>query len=408
MNKNFTRKLGTMTLATVLAFGGIVGTVNAAETKEPIITGQPAVVTKNFSVHSKNTMPVETFEFELNPSKEGPEKEGMQAAPDSLVKLKENSLKFGDDKDDQKTIGLSIDAKEAGKPGIYRVKVQEKAGNRKGLTYDDAVRYIDFYVARNKNGELEVKHTVVYKEVKKGDNTEYVKQDGGKVVVNGDEVTSAVTFENMYFQEKDNTGEIKDKTPETKPDPTDPEKPEPYDPKNNNPENVPEEKIPDDENQEYNITVGKRISDDSVDRDETKDFEINVTIKGQEGDKFTLYKIDKDGNETTDPIKPIKLASGSTTTLELKHGEKYKIYGLTYDDTIKVEEVNADKFEKLGELEKPVAVGNLNENILVVNKSKTSTPTGLIQNMAPYAVVLSVALVGGTLYIKAKKEEELA
>lgn len=410
MNKKFTRKLGAMTLATVLAFGGIVGTVNAEEQTTPTISGDkiynnagtPQAIGKKFAVNSKNTMPVETFKFKIEGTttegpvlKYGDKKENtatIKSATADIISLKSNELKFGEGETPviEQAIGLTIDATKAKEgPGIYRAKIREEKGVRKGLTYDTAARYIDLYLAYGEDGKtLEVKNTVVYKEVKddQGKVTEYVKQDDGQTEVEkGKKVNAAVVFKNLYFKSDENT----DKTPK----------------------NVDKKTGDEDENQEYTISVGKEISKESVDRDENREFKINVTLTGQVGDRFTAYKLNTNGeiDETNKTVSEAitKENQGKTITISVKHGEKYKIFGLTKDDKIKAVEQDAkDEFNKTGEIKEDKAISELDKDITIVNTSKSSTPTGLIQNMAPYAVILSVAVIGGTLYVKTKKEKE--
>lgn len=119
--------------------------------------------------------------------------------------------------------------------------------------------------------------------------------------------------------------------------------------------------------------------------DTSKAFNFTVTITGPQGKEYNIVKTDQDGNTTTED-----------NTFTLKHNEFVTIYGISTNDTVSVVE---DSYESAGysttqAVETDATTGDKTETF--TNTKDTTTPTGVIMNIAPY--VLMVALAGGIAF----------
>ena len=345
---NIFKKVSGIALAGTLAVSG-VSSVFAAETS-PAYTGQPTGITKTLQVRDGVAIPNETFNFTVAPTTEGPAKAGMEAAPAGFVSLANNGqIQFGNDESNEKTLGLTFDFSKITKPGIYRVAIAETAGSRQGMTYDEAVRYADFYVVRGENG-FNIANVIV-------SNAEGVKQQGNETQSGN----GFISFTNRYGVNEDGT---------------------------------------DDNSVVQDLVVGKVISKDSVLYEADKEFAFTVSIQGEVGDKFTYNGQTQEITEAGNPV---------TFTVTAKDGETKTISGLTADDTVTVVETDESKtgYTATGEVNQATALSSINDNtVIVTNTSETSVPTGIIENIAPFALAIAAAGIVFFIYFKRDKEEE--
>ncbi len=335
---NIFKKVSGVALAVTLSFS-VFSKAFAAEAQQTPFTSAPSAITKTLTVDDGVYQPAEIFNFAIKGTTDGPQKANITAAPDGFVTLNANSVTFdGSAKGTgSKTIGLSYNTDALSQPGIYRVAISEsipeETNRRDGLTYDDAVRYMDLYVTRNsQTNTLEISNTVVYNE--KGEKVPGTGQAAGN---------QAINFNNEY-----NT---------------------------------------------VSLTVKKQVAGNMGDLDQAFDF--TITIKGTENEKYTYN--DKEAK------------SGESFTVSLKHGQSVVINGLTAKDTITVDEDDkyADQgYTAEGEITAAEEVGSVNKEVEVTNTRDQITPTGLIENIAPFVLAIAAAGVIFFVYFKKDKNEE--
>lgn len=345
---NILRKATGVALAGTLTLGALASNSFAANE----YTGQPTGISKTLEVRDGVQIPNETFHFTVEPATPGETETGKEAAPAGFVSLaNDGNITFGKDTEKTKSLGLNFDYSKISKPGIYRVAISETAGNREGMTYDTAVRNVDLYVTRTADGSLQISNVVVSNE--NGD-----KQDGNQ----GAAGNTAVSFKNRYGVDENG-------------DPTD---------------------------TVSDLKVGKKISNDSVLVENDKEFAFTVTIQGQVGDKYTY---DGKTYEVENADTPVSF------TVTAKNGQTKTISGLTNGDKVTVLETEESKkgYTSSDEIETPKALSDIpDKTVIVTNISESSVPTGIIDNVLPFVLIVVVAGGFAYLYFKKNKKEELA
>ncbi len=144
------------------------------------------------------------------------------------------------------------------------------------------------------------------------------------------------------------------------------------------------------------LTVAKEVQGNGGDQ-EAK-FTFNITINGEDGENYN-YVVN--GGEAK------KASSGQQFTIELAHGESVIINGLTPEDTITVDEADysADGYETKGEVTDD-SMGSEDKTVTVTNTRDQITPTGLIENIAPFILAIAAAGIVFFIYFKKDKNEE--
>lgn len=122
-------------------------------------------------------------------------------------------------------------------------------------------------------------------------------------------------------------------------------------------------------------------------------FTFTITINGAEGE---TYKTNIPGNET--------ITSGQAVNFDLGHEDSVDVYGLSPADTYTVTEDEKD-YTSEGEVEDPTAIGDTEKNIIVTNTKTQTVPTGLYDNIAPFALVIVVAGAFAVIYFKRNRQE---
>ena len=174
-------------------------------------------------------------------------------------------------------------------------------------------------------------------------------------------------------------------------------------------------------------------------RNDSFDFFVTVKPKSKKAvqkdpttgqDIPEMYNVDPVGNSTLgfDALT----ADVESTGFKVKHGDGIHIYGLTVGDEVIIREgkneyvmtvKNTSPADKtyITPITNAVALDNLGNNIgnkgtftlkedgakvEVENKKAFITPTGIVMNVAPYALMLAVAGGMGVVFLNRKKEEE--
>ena len=167
----------------------------------------------------------------------------------------------------------------------------------------------------------------------------------------------------------------------------------------------------------HDIVISKNVEGNLGDK--TRRFKFTVTVTGAEGEKY--YVTDKDGTKLAD------LVSGTAQVYELASFEAIHVKGLSNNDKVKVleEEANTEGYtttvaktkiedtnyteEKEGTVLKgaEVKVTEDGSTITVTNVKNSTTPTGIVMNIAPYAaMILGAGAFAGVFLGKKKSEDE--
>ena len=168
----------------------------------------------------------------------------------------------------------------------------------------------------------------------------------------------------------------------------------------------------------HDVTVKKRIKGGFADTSRT--FNFTVTVESDEqNESFKVEVLDKDGRVT------------DTTFVDDHQGKNFsvsqdsglRIYGLTKDDLVKVHETDGADYVMtvspdadntfIKNIVKPNNNFKTQFNVVkdeakfdVINTKEATTPTGIVMNVAPYAMMLAVAGGLGVVFMNRKKEEE--
>lgn len=229
-------------------------------------------------------------------------------------------------------------------PGIYRFTVTE-SGTVNGVTNDTKnIRYIDVYVVDN-NGALSVSN--------------YILHDGTAAIPGDGEYTDKATgFTNTYATE--------------------------------------------------NVTLTKQVEGNMGDK--SKDFTFTITVTSAGGAKnYTV--------EASDGTEYPAIAAGTPATVYLSDGESVTIKGLSEGDTYKISEEEVSgyttKYTTTGEVSEEATTGNettdlttaTSTSVIFYNISEASTPTGIVMDIAPYALLVVIAAAGCFVFLRKRRED---
>ena len=163
------------------------------------------------------------------------------------------------------------------------------------------------------------------------------------------------------------------------------------------------------------LTVAKYVDGKMANMSES--FAFTVTIDSE--NEVTAYKdtaTDTDGDgviqddEWTLGTNPISLAD-----LTLANNERVHIYGLSKDDTYTISETkyNADGYKttiKVDGSESNIdgeqqTFGTSNAKVEYTNTRTAVSPTGIVMNVAPYALLVVVAAAGCFVFLRKRRED---
>ena len=266
--------------------------------------------------------------------------------------------------------------------GVYEYDMHEIDSKYEGIRY--AASEFKIYVAKLKKADGSTEFTTVIERVKNG---------------KGEAVKSKPTeISNNYGRHNP------PETPDTPPS-TPPEKPNPND-------------------TTHNVVIKKNISGSVANKSEKFKFQVKVDPtdkKGLTANKKEMYHVEAVGGATLG--FPALTAGDFSAEFEVTQDKGIQIFGLTAGDVVTIKEgkntytmtVKADPTQN-GFVTKLVSnsadfIGNFNVEkddavVIVDNNKDVATPTGIVMNVAPYAMMLAVAGGLGVVFMNRKKEEE--
>lgn len=347
----------------------LVATAMLASLAAPAYAAEPAnvTITKTITKDANAYAPATTFEFTVTPWS-GSAAEGalIQAGPEGGVYFSKN----GDDKvytgtigstpqatdvdgtDDTLitagTVGLTVDedVMKAKEPGIYRYEVKETipSPGYDGMTYSTETKYFDVYVTVEDN----VKTVSAY--MFTDESSEDGKDDG--------------IFNNNYT--------AANKT----------------------------------------LKVEKVL--DGTQASPNQEFSFSITINGTDGEQYKIVKTNTSG-AVEDIANVNYLTSGTSATFTLQGGEYITVYGLSANDTYSVSETDYTslgytttiKTDNVVQENAPSSqtISGDDDTVTFINRREASTPTGIVMNVAPYALLVVIAAAGCFVFLRKRRED---
>lgn len=350
-------------VATVPAFAaGAPLTGNA----DPTTGDYTATMTKNLTMAQDVFQPTETFEFTITPFEhaEGVTHEVIQGIPvsdgvENGVTVGTAAFTSSETRTETASITIKVDKSvfddaNAG-AGIYKYTLSENTGDNAYVDYDEAVKYL--YV--------------------------YIKNDGEDIAISGVEV-------------RDKNGE----TTNGKTDKTDSF--------NNAYGTV------DGDEKLHNLTLKKTMSGDAANYNEKFEFTVNIATNDNTNQVYTV----KQGTTTT------TITAGTSETYTLGKDDTVQIIGLREGDTYTITESDVTNGKTgsgytvsvtegadqdgvaNGETEGAITTDSADEVKVTYNNARENvTPTGIVMNIAPYALLVVVAVAGCFVFLRKRNED---
>lgn len=348
-----------LTGAVVVSIAGM--NVSADETGA--IAVEKVDITKNVTTDGNTYKPNTTFEFNVASGEAATDFEGsvVYAGVEGGLRVTKQAI-FKPAQED-KVSGLytekgelSVDVNVFDIPGVYHYVVSETKGSYEGIKYDQSSYDVYVYVYKDANGGKYVGNVI---SVKDG---EIAKEDG-------------IVFTNDYGKDDDN-----DST--------------------------------------HDVTIQKNITGNQANM--SAKYNFDVTINGQDSGEY--YKVVV--KETADSEEVVyAVASGSKQAYTIGHDGTIKIYGLSESDTYTVteQEANTDGYTlTVTEDGKTTATvsktngkdtginGTVAEDgaqVTFTNNKDVTAPTGVIMNIAPYALMVALAGVLAFFFLRRRHSE---
>lgn len=379
LRKNLGRVASTIVATALLAS---VATVPAFAAGEPQFTGSTQAdgnyvvnMTKELHMDVNLYQPTETFEFEVNEYVHGPDEvheviEGIPVSDgkDDGVTVANAAFTTGTTKQTTANVQITVNKAAFSEAGIYKYTLSEKTGTNTNIDYDDSTKYLYVYVKNN----VAMTDVEIYGVVVK----DYTTDDEGAVTV-GDKDSK---FENTY-------GKVNE------------------------------------ENVLHNVTLTKTLSGDAANLEQEFPFTITITNTTNDSQVFKIWN-DDDGNgvEDSDEVSTIT-ANATGATYQLGNGETVKIFGLRDGDTYTIQEGNMssanngktndgytvkinDEATNNGQHQDTLAKEDAEEISVTYDNNRTSvSPTGIAMNVAPYALLVVVAVAGCFVFLRKRNED---
>ena len=246
---------------------------------------------------------------------------------------------------------FSVDITKFNHAGIYKYTVSEVNGGYEGLTYTTVTK--DLYVFIENDASAANKLKVAYT----------------MLTATGDTSDKDNSFDNKYGKDNDNQDTI------------------------------------------YDLSLTKQITGSAADmRDE---FKFTITVDGNvEGEKYILQ------NGTEYEI----ITSGTPVEVDLGDDEYVTIYGLSANDKYTIVESYGDKVgysttatvnDASYTFQDPLTVTTAqdttitsDQTVVYTNDKGSSAPTGIVMDIAPYAVLVVIAAAGCFIFLRKRHAKE--
>ena len=169
-------------------------------------------------------------------------------------------------------------------------------------------------------------------------------------------------------------------------------------------------------NTTHDVTVVKHVAGNQGDL-VNDEFKFNVSVAATAANAGEVYLVVVDYDTTSvnaDKDKTITVtAGGNSVEVTIKHNGSITIYGLSATDTYTIEETNGvalgytvDNNKSNDGTGKVTGVATVDdESYIVTNTKTTNVPTGVILNVAPYALMVVIAAAGAFVFLRKRAED---
>ena len=204
-----------------------------------------------------------------------------------------------------------------------------------------------------------------------------------------------------------------------------PETPDFPDPKRPTPDPSKPKPDPDPNNDKtHDVVIKKRVAGSMPDASKKFNFEVTVFSQKSAGEFFKVTEVNGEGAQDVESNES-NFVDGVKKNFSFKAKDGIHIYGLTKGDRILVKETNGEEYEMTVGAVTDKASYFVKADLVadekyqgefmvkkdgakaeIVNSKNPATPTGIVMNVAPYAMMLAVAGGLGVVFMNRKKEEE--
>lgn len=268
--------------------------------------------------------------------------------------------------------------------GIYKYSIQEETGNYKGVSYDTGMKYLYVYVGYDKEDKTQAGPLVIL-------NTVVVDLNDS-------------TYENGKTNNITNSYGVGDSSDEL-----------------------------------GTLTIEKKVTGSQGAKN--VDFTFNIKIDGDNNEKYaaTVYTKTSAGTYPDTSNEKYVFVSGTAQTISLHDGEKIVITGLSANDTYTVYESEADQNGYTTTVT-GATDGKVKDNFVIdpdtnktvndyidadtisandqgdpskvadktvtfTNNREAATPTGVVMNVAPYILLVIIAVAGAFVFLRKRRED---
>lgn len=354
---NIFKKVTGVALAATLSFGAFAGNALAAETEptipEKTLTSAPTL-NKEVEVSGGKYFGGGTFTYTLSDSTAPDTYQGFtpRTSDTDLINIGNGTITIPAGKTTGSLqVNVNTDAVNNALPGVYRYTIKEEASNISGISDDDRTLNIDVFVTSNNGTGRKIAYYIVSDEDGKTD----------------------LKFTNTLSQE--------------------------------------------------DLLITKSITGNQSNKSDKFTFEITVTPAGGTTNKSVGYYL----GETSDTATPTRVTPGEngssviTLTNNVTDGTKINLTGLAAGDSVTIKETDPNKYggykvtaantdvtanTDLGTNGVSATVKGNNQDITWENSRTGNTPTGLIENIAPFVLAIAAAGFIFFVYFKRDKNEE--
>ena len=365
LRKNLGRVASTIVATALLASVATVPAFAAAVTGDGETAVSSFTITKHLTKEEKTMTPDVSFTFTVDAAENVNETRNEIPVSDGIeggvtVSTDDASADFvpGDSLDNRTdltdTVTYNVNVGSFTLPGIYKYTITEDEVTYDGITKDSNVLNLYVYVVNGANG-IEVAYT------------ELVDPDGGEGST--EEAPKEAKIDN-FTNDYDSDG-------------TD----------------------------LHDLTLYKVVSGNAANMSE--EFTFNVTVNGEKNEKYYVeIGTYADGVFTATANRTQILTSGTSGEFTLGNGDAIKVYGLDSNDkyTIEEEDDNTNGYKlKIDDAndEDGIKEGTITADTTVKyeNAKNASTPTGIVMNVAPYALLVVVAVAGCFVFLRKRNED---
>lgn len=156
----------------------------------------------------------------------------------------------------------------------------------------------------------------------------------------------------------------------------------------------------------HSVTVTKKVEGSFANMSDT--FSFTVSVSGATGEAYKVVYTN-DGVEHATSVN-----SGSTTTVDgIGDEDTITIYGLSANDTYTVTENDgASQGYTVSDSDSTTADGTVSgkattdsSSATIINTKNASTPTGIVMDVAPYALLVVIAAAGCFVFLRKRRED---